>query len=151
ANDLASLSTSVSWRVRRTAIESLAEIGLPQFLDTFDDNKHTSVTRAIFKARLKTDADPSVRIYQELRGSDTTRSEQMAFALMDSIGALSIKFGNAGLVEILSKLIAHMNPVVQTIGFLIIEQSSDAVRRHFKNELLTAALDSDDTFINALG
>jgi hypothetical protein len=150
AGELVMLCGARSWRVRRSAVEALTAMRLATPIAKFENDRHPAVMRAVFRARLCLEKSPDVSIKAELNGNNRLRSEQMAFAVLDEFSSLVTRLDDEAILDLLLTLIGHKDHDIRVLGFLMTEQSSDYFRRHLKSELLTAALEDDDSFVNVI-
>ena len=150
APKLAGLSTASSWRVRRAAVEALAAMGSLSYLSNFEADHSEAVMRAVFRARLELDEAPDQLIKTELAHVNNTRSEQMAYAALDMFNSLLTRLNQDATLDLLRLLVAHRDQDIRMLGFLMIGQAPEHLRRRLKSELQTAALEEDDTFINVI-
>ena len=148
ADGLAALANASSWRLRRAALEALAELPSERHLAAFDQDRHPSVIRALLKARLMLADNPQQLIQQELSNPNATRSEQMAFAVMEGFSSLSARLDRAALERVVEGFLSHKNQQVRMFGFLILSQAPDSLKRPFKDRLLRAALEDEDASIS---
>lgn len=150
AKDLVALKAANSWRVRRAAVEALAAMGAKEDASAFDGDRHPAVLRAVFRARLLMDESPIERIKAELTENRAIRSEQMAFAVLDSFSSLLNRQGQGTMLDLIRIMINHNNHDICVLGFLIGGQAPDYVKRVLKPEMLNAALNDDDDFVNVI-
>jgi HEAT repeat protein len=150
APKLAELNAADSWRVRRAAVEALAGMRLISYLSKFDADPSEAVLRAVFRARLVLDEAPDELIKTELADADNTRSEQMAYAALDVFSSLLMRLSDDAILDLLRLLVSHHDQDIRMLGFLMIGQAPERLRRRLKSELQKAALEEDDTFINVI-
>jgi hypothetical protein len=148
--DIVALTAANSWRVRRAAVETLAAMRLVNEVARFEDDRHPSVVRAVFRARLVLGESPELIIKTELSGSNSLRSEQIAFAFLDVFSNLVTRLSEQATLDLLRMLVGHDDHDIRVLGFLMIGQSPDYFRRSLKSELHAAALDDDDSFVNVI-